>query len=351
MVMSFLVLIGLFLIALTIMLVGLHLSSKTCAADQRALHTILYHRGTRRLGHPSRTASTYGVDTYQSPLKRDGILGYPRSPGMVWSMHTSSTCVSAIDVLVKNVMLFVYQRHWPEPEHVLKAGLRKKLCDCYRLILAAGLIFGASCLFLYREGYFMVSSPHFLLPYQGGSTTTSHAINFQIPHGVGGASKALNRLAQMDRSQYSSEQQYDLWAPSACSATAMTEVIDAYGQSYRISDILQVEIKQAAISSDLGLLELEGIDRTVAQFGFGTAKLSKAPLDSIISVANSGWPVIVDFPPSGDWPGGHFLVVIGGDSNTILLADSSAFDYTSMSRQHFLHDWGGLAVLVMPKRS
>jgi len=46
----------------------------------------------------------------------------------------------------------------------------------------------------------------------------------------------------------------------------MTEVINAYGHSYRIADILHVEISQSAISSELGLLKLNGIDRTVAQF-------------------------------------------------------------------------------------
>jgi ABC-type bacteriocin/lantibiotic exporter with double-glycine peptidase domain len=153
----------------------------------------------------------------------------------------------------------------------------------------------------------------------------------------------------LDPNQYSSEQEYSLWAASACSTAAITEVINAYGHNYRISDILHIEIGQSVISPELGLLKLSGIDRTVAQFGFSTAQLNNAPLDSILSVANNGWPIIVDFPPSRDWSTGHFLVVTGGDSSSIFLADSSSSNITSLSHQRFLQDWGGFAVVVMPK--
>jgi len=60
--------------------------------------------------------------------------------------------------------------------------------------------------------------------------------------------KGDQALAQLDSSQYSSEQEYSVWSGSACSGTAMTEVINAYGHSYRIADILHVEISQSAIS-------------------------------------------------------------------------------------------------------
>jgi ABC-type bacteriocin/lantibiotic exporter with double-glycine peptidase domain len=179
--------------------------------------------------------------------------------------------------------------------------------------------------------------------------TKSDTSSIHLPQGIAGASKALKRLAQLDPNQYSSEQEYSLWAASACSTAAITEVINAYGHNYRISDILHIEIGQSVISPELGLLKLSGIDRTVTQFGFSTAQLNNAPLDSILSVANNGWPIIVDFPPSRDWSTGHFLVVTGGDSSSIFLADSSSSNITSLSHQRFLQDWGGFAVVVMPK--
>jgi hypothetical protein len=223
------------------------------------------------------------------------------------------------------------------------------MSDWLLFFLICTLTFSGGLFLLYKELNSTSAKSLLMAPYQLAANTTPNVLPPQIPQGFSGASKALKRLAQMDPNQYSSEQQHEMWASSACSTASMTEVINAYGYNYHISDILQAEIKQSAISPELGLLKLDGIDHTVAQFGFSTAQLSKAPLDSLISVANSGWPIIVDFPPSGDWPTGHFLVVTGGDNDTVALADSSPKDFTSISRQQFLRDWGGYAVVVMPK--
>jgi len=243
------------------------------------------------------------------------------------------------------------QREMKGPSYIkytLATGRRSPYSG-FLLILMCGLVFCLSILFLYKVSNSISPNSYLVTSYQVATNVTPNTANFQIPRGVSVASKVLKRLAQLDHNQYESNQQYDIWAASACSATAMTEVINAYGHNYRIADILQAEINQSAISPELGLLKLEGIDHTVAQFGFGTAQLSRAPLDSVISVANSGWPIIVDFPPSGDWPTGHFLVVVGGDSNSVFLADSSPHDFAAMPQQQFLRDWGGFAVVVMPK--
>lgn len=213
------------------------------------------------------------------------------------------------------------------------------------LILSLGSIFIGSLSFLYY-----VLSPLYILSTTMPFYNKKHDItSFHLPQGIAGASKALKRLAQLDPNQYSSEQEYSLWAASACSTAAITEVINAYGYSYHMSDILHIEIGQSVISPKLGLLKLSGIERTVAQLGFSTAQLKNAPLDSLLSVANHGWPIIVDFPPSQDWPTGHFLVVTGGDSSSVFLVDSSSYNITALSHQQFLQDWGGFAVIVVPK--
>src|SRR2546427_7318363 len=49
---------------------------------------------------------------------------------------------------------------------------------------------------------------------------------------------------------------------------------------------------------------------------------------SVINTANSGKPVIVGFPPDR-YAGGHLLVVIGGDSTNVYLADSSSWNHRS----------------------
>ncbi|MDQ2886377.1 MAG: C39 family peptidase [Chloroflexota bacterium] len=165
---------------------------------------------------------------------------------------------------------------------------------------------------------------------------------------LSGASGALMRLPQLDSSQYNSQQDYNTWAYSACSTASMTEVINSYGHKYRIADILKVEAGIHEITPDLGLIEPVGIDRTVAQFGFNTYWLKNPSLDDVIGVATKGHPVIVGFPPDR-WSGGHLLVVRGGDSKYVYLADSSRLNMQAMARATFMKYWAGFAAVVMPK--
>lgn len=176
------------------------------------------------------------------------------------------------------------------------------------------------------------------------SSSSSH----QDPQGPYTASKSLVRLSQLDPSQYSSSQEYNLWAYSACSTAAMTEVINAYGHHYRVTDILKVEARIGAITPQLGLLDDSGIERTVAYFGFKTVWGHNLSLDDIIDIANHGRPVIVSFPPDR-YAGGHLLVVTGGSGNYVYLADSSLYNRHSLSRQQFSYWWEGFSAIVTPK--
>jgi hypothetical protein len=164
---------------------------------------------------------------------------------------------------------------------------------------------------------------------------------------LAGASKALIRVNQLDSAQYASTQEYNDWAYSTCSTASMTEVINSYGHHYRVTDILQVESGLHEITPDLGLLAPTGIDKTQAKFGFKTIHEDGQPLDKIIQIANQGRPVIVDFPPSR-WPEGHILVVRGGNSQSVYLADSSSLDMQVMARSVFLKYWGGMAAIGVP---
>ncbi len=168
-----------------------------------------------------------------------------------------------------------------------------------------------------------------------------------IPGG-GNAAQRLVRLSQLDPGQYDSATEYNTWAYSACSAAAMTEVLNAYGGHYRIHDILTVEAKRGDITPALGLVRNSGIADTVAQFGFRTSWGFSLTLDEIIAMAHQGTPVIVDFPPDR-YTGGHILVVIGGTATTVSVADSSGHNYTVLSRGQFLQWWGGFSAIVTPR--
>jgi Peptidase_C39 like family len=161
------------------------------------------------------------------------------------------------------------------------------------------------------------------------------------------ASQALTRISQLDPNEYASNAEYNTWAYSACSTASMTEVFDSYGYHYRITDVLRIESQIGAITPDLGLVDPSGIASTATKFGFKTQWGNDGSLDQIISIANSGKPVIVGFPPYR-YDGGHLLVVIGGDSNNVLLADTSLWNRRVLSRGQFSEWWGGFYAVVTP---
>ena len=166
--------------------------------------------------------------------------------------------------------------------------------------------------------------------------------------GQSNASQQLVRLSQLDPNQYASSDEYNTWAYSACSAAAMTEVFNAYGHQYRITDILNREAQIGEITPAKGLLRPEGIENTAAQFGFKTNWGNSWTLDRVIETANHGNPVILSFPPDR-YDGGHLLVVTGGNSGTVFLADSSGWNRRSLSSGQFLQWWEGFAAVVTPK--
>ena len=187
----------------------------------------------------------------------------------------------------------------------------------------------------------------------GASNTTSSS-NAPVKVPFTGASKALVRLSQVDPAQYNSIQEYNTWWPSACSAASMTVIINSYGHNYRVTDILKVETSIHEITADAGLLEPHGLDKTLAKFNFTTHWLydpsalpANPSVDALVNTANSGTPVIINFPPSR-WAGGHILVALGGNKDYVYLADSSRLNMRAMDRKTFLKYWIGFAVVATP---
>lgn len=157
------------------------------------------------------------------------------------------------------------------------------------------------------------------------------------------------RVNQLDPAQYASQQEFQTWAYSACSAAAMTEVLNAYGFDLRIHDVLQVEARLQDITPDGGLQRDVGIAQTLAQFGMQTNWGEHWSLNQVLATANSGEPVIVSWPPDR-YAGGHLVVVTGGDltGGTIDLVDSSAWNRHTISVSQFLQWWAGFAAVATP---
>ena len=176
------------------------------------------------------------------------------------------------------------------------------------------------------------------------SNSSSQQNSPQIPYA---ASAALARLGQLDPNQYSSNSEYNTWAYSACSAAAITEVINSYGHHFRITDILKVESSIGEITPQLGLMEDIGVARTMTRFNFKTTWGYNLSLNTIIDIANHGRPVIVSWPPA-KYDGGHIVVVTGGDANNVFLADSSIYNRHSLTHGQFNQWWAGFYAIPTP---
>ncbi len=188
----------------------------------------------------------------------------------------------------------------------------------------------------------------FNLTWLANSTSQSQSTPAASPPKLYGASQNLVRISQLDPAQYNSTADFDLWAYSACSTAAMTEVINSYGHHYRIADILKVEASLNEITPALGLVEDIGVARTMAKFGFKTDWGYRLSYDQVVATANQGEPVIVAWPPAL-YDGGHLVVVIGGNSQTVILADSSLYDRHTLSRAQFMKWWAGFSAVATPE--
>ncbi|MEO9027607.1 MAG: C39 family peptidase [Ktedonobacteraceae bacterium] len=164
------------------------------------------------------------------------------------------------------------------------------------------------------------------------------------------ASSALQRINQLDPNQYDSPSDAGVWAESACSTAAITEVLNSYGFHFRLADILHAEAQNHWITPQDGLLEDGNIEKTAALFGFSTTWGHALSLDQMIATANAGHPIIISFPPGASplFPPGHILVVTGGDETNVKLADSSSYHLAFLSRQLFSAYWRGLSAVLEP---
>src|SRR5260370_810819 len=120
-----------------------------------------------------------------------------------------------------------------------------------RQVIAIGLV----CIFIF--GLFTLN---FVLPHRALSSFVLFnqdvsAAPAQKPAPTYQVAQHLVRIGQLDPAQYTSSQEYNLWAYSTCSTAAMTEVMGAYGRHYRVTDVLQVEARIGEITRQLGLLE------------------------------------------------------------------------------------------------
>ncbi|GCE17357.1 C39 family peptidase [Dictyobacter kobayashii] len=349
------VLLTLLAIALTLVVAGLFLSPRTNAVERNGVSSYASREATRaRMSRRSNSSQAYGVDSglKRSQPRRAARLAQPQvrmnygAYEMVEPVAPVAGGWTQIFALLNVKQLIQSRRGEPTPW--------LGICLILIALFGVGMIAIRPLLFAPSSTipsiWSVITSESSTAPKPNAVSKPANPAQ-PLFVGVVGASKALVRVNQMSVDQYQSQSEFDQWGAAACSAAAMTEVINAYsGHNFRVTDILKVEANLHQITPDEGLLQASGIDVTVDKFGFNATHLDNPSLDDVVKIANQGRPVIVSFPPSQIVPGGHILVLRGGQGNLVYLADSSILDQTSMSRAKFLSLWRGFAVVVTPKK-
>ena len=156
--------------------------------------------------------------------------------------------------------------------------------------------------------------------------------------------RKVTAFYQGDRTQYNNEDpEWPLWSASACSGCAMAALMDAYsatlnGRPLNCGDVLEVEYSLSVYNPNNGWGLIRGepyeLAETAAHFGFTGYYTQKLSLDDLINLANAGTPSIVRIPS-------HVMVLTGGDSQSVFLADSGGLHLAKVTRNQFLHGLPG----------
>lgn len=123
----------------------------------------------------------------------------------------------------------------------------------------------------------------------------------------------------------------------------MAALMDAYGATLNgrplnCADVLEAEYRLSVYNpvNEWGLVtgEPDELAKTAAQFGFTGYYSQKLSLDDLITLANAGVPSIVRIPT-------HLMILTGGDSQHVFLADSGGLHLSKVTRQQFLNGLPG----------
>jgi len=152
------------------------------------------------------------------------------------------------------------------------------------------------------------------------------AINAQIVGATNpstGVALTFPAVWQRDKGQYASEAEWREWSASACSAAALTSVLNGYGKVVKVTDVLGMMREQGSISSSGGLFRY-GVFGTIAtKYGlkaeYSESKDLNSHFDSIMAGLAKGYPVIINVQDNTYFPNGHFIVAVkaSADNNTV----------------------------------
>jgi predicted double-glycine peptidase len=171
----------------------------------------------------------------------------------------------------------------------------------------------------------------------------------------GHVASRVQPFTQMHRADlYDNKAQFNAWGGSACSAAVLAETLTAYGMKGatigRMIDELGPDISQ-----QWGLLTYDGFNRVAMKHGFRADIYVNQHLTyaQMLYLTNTlGIPVIVNVRATTGYyhylSGWHFLVMTGGDQQTVRLTDSSLYYIKSLPISTFMGMFRNRTVVIVP---
>jgi hypothetical protein len=151
---------------------------------------------------------------------------------------------------------------------------------------------------------------------------------------------------------WDSQQQYETWWPSACSAAALTMVLKAWGAEVHIGQVLDRLYDRHAITPEQGLLDANALAQVAGDFGYQALTFWHWSEQQVADVTAQGAPVmvlLVDTKQQTPYPGfvvGHWLTVVGVSPDHIDVRDSSGYHIKTLTPQVFRILYTGIGVVV-----
>ena len=151
---------------------------------------------------------------------------------------------------------------------------------------------------------------------------------------------------------YDNYGQFLEWGDAACSAAALSEVLTAYGvRGATIGH--EIDELGSNISPNGGLLDRHGFVVVAAKHGLRADESHSLSYNQMVYISQHlGIPVIVNVRISYGYysffSGGHFLVVVGGDSQGLAIVDSSEYYIHYLPKDVFYQMFTGYTVAIVP---
>jgi hypothetical protein len=151
---------------------------------------------------------------------------------------------------------------------------------------------------------------------------------------------------------YDNYGQFVEWGDAACSAAVLSEVLTAYGVPGATIG-REIDELGSYISPNGGLLDRHGFVVVAARHGLRADESHSWTYNQMLYVSEHlGIPIIVNVRMTYGYysffSGGHFLVVVGGDSQGLAIVDSSEYYIHYLPKDVFYQMFTGYTAAIVP---